>query len=255
MAYLYKYRSMKNKDVDRIFTHNEVYFASPLEFNDPFDCKLNMSYGEGNEEFYKETAIKIYKKEHPDKNIGEIKSIITKNIKEQGYKTFKSFFKHVNPDFIYNTAFKLGIYSLSAIYDNILLYSHYTDGHKGFCLIFDQNNDFFKNVLPVTYSPNYPNISDFDFFRDGDECTKLFLTKAPLWKYEQEFRIIEHDKGAGIYTFPEEALTGVIFGCDMSEADKITLYKWTKKRKTRLKFFKAVKKAKEFGLDIVPLCI
>jgi len=29
--------------VGRIFTHNELYFASPSLFNDPFDCKVNVS--------------------------------------------------------------------------------------------------------------------------------------------------------------------------------------------------------------------
>ena len=39
VKYLYKYRAMENKDVERILTQNEIYCPSPSEFNDPFDCR------------------------------------------------------------------------------------------------------------------------------------------------------------------------------------------------------------------------
>ena len=40
---LYKYR-IANKHTDDIFTQNQLYFSFPLDFNDPFDCRLPVSY-------------------------------------------------------------------------------------------------------------------------------------------------------------------------------------------------------------------
>jgi len=43
---LYKYRDFSgdnSKYVERIFTHNEVYFSKPIDFNDPFDCRPKIS--------------------------------------------------------------------------------------------------------------------------------------------------------------------------------------------------------------------
>lgn len=43
---LFKYRALNGGDpenlqrVERIFLSNELYFAPPSKFNDPFDCKL-----------------------------------------------------------------------------------------------------------------------------------------------------------------------------------------------------------------------
>lgn len=37
---LYKYRDWKNRFHRRITKNNEIYFASPKDFNDPFDCRI-----------------------------------------------------------------------------------------------------------------------------------------------------------------------------------------------------------------------
>ena len=42
IKYLYKYYPL-NDYTKRIFTHNEVYFPSPLKFNDPFDFNIPIS--------------------------------------------------------------------------------------------------------------------------------------------------------------------------------------------------------------------
>lgn len=53
-GYLYKYRTLAPEKTRqytrRIFTHNELYFARPLEFNDPFDTKFYMSLDGTDEE-------------------------------------------------------------------------------------------------------------------------------------------------------------------------------------------------------------
>lgn len=37
---LYKYRNWKDDYHKGLLTHNEIYFASPKDFNDPYDCRI-----------------------------------------------------------------------------------------------------------------------------------------------------------------------------------------------------------------------
>jgi len=37
---LYKYRDWKNEKHKRLITEQEIYFPSPLDFNDPFDSRI-----------------------------------------------------------------------------------------------------------------------------------------------------------------------------------------------------------------------
>lgn len=62
--FLYKYYTF-NKYTERIFTHNEIYFPAPKEFNDPFDSKVRLSY-EGTKKKWKEYLLQVYERRRPD---------------------------------------------------------------------------------------------------------------------------------------------------------------------------------------------
>lgn len=47
VASLYKYRDLSENNlnfIERIFTHSELYFSKPLDFNDPFECNPCFSF-------------------------------------------------------------------------------------------------------------------------------------------------------------------------------------------------------------------
>ena len=48
--HLYRYRTFHDRE-ERTIVHDEVYFPSPLEFNDPFDCLVTYSTDCSEEEF------------------------------------------------------------------------------------------------------------------------------------------------------------------------------------------------------------
>ncbi|PKN69295.1 MAG: hypothetical protein CVU54_11185 [Deltaproteobacteria bacterium HGW-Deltaproteobacteria-12] len=79
------------------------------------------------------------------------------------------------------------------------------------------------------------------------------LTKSNLWSYEKEWRIIEHIKGVGKYSFPPQLLTGVIIGCQMPDANKTKIINWAKNRNPKPLLYKAEVKKREFGLKIKPM--
>jgi hypothetical protein len=82
------------------------------------------------------------------------------------------------------------ILCFSRNWDNILLWSHYGDGHAGICLGFDipdggQGDGYDTDVL---YQPNVLGIrrpEDVNL----DLATRLLHTKHESWSYEQEVRM------------------------------------------------------------------
>jgi hypothetical protein len=64
-------------------------------------------------------------------------------------RAFKQLFSSVAKPILEKT----GVLSLCAVSDDVRMWSHYADGHKGICLKFslDDWNDVKANILPVCY--------------------------------------------------------------------------------------------------------
>jgi hypothetical protein len=58
--FLYRYRSMISRDLDRVFTHCEIFFPSPNSLNDPFDCKVPFTFKDSTEKEIREFFKWIY---------------------------------------------------------------------------------------------------------------------------------------------------------------------------------------------------
>jgi len=43
--------------IERIFSHNELYFPSPIELNDPLECRPNYTVGDLSDREYKDKYI------------------------------------------------------------------------------------------------------------------------------------------------------------------------------------------------------
>ena len=75
------------------------------------------------------------------------------------------------------------------------MWSHYADGHKGFCIEYDfKDLKNINNLLPVAYSTDRPSIpleSIYNCSKDmSTEVAKALLiallTKDNIWEYENE---------------------------------------------------------------------
>jgi len=244
---LFKYGKL-NEFTEKIFTHNEIYFSSPDEFNDPFDSKVHFicdNTKQGRKYFFHKYFPKIYPRQSKKEILARVKRIITERKDEVMVRETLRLSRE-------GLRKKLGICCFTEKRDNILMWAHYAKEHTGFCLEFDVNNDFFTRTLKVQYDAIWPELDVMKLDSPGEVGKKLFI-KAVDWQYEKEWRIIDHTKGPGIQNFPEEALIGVILGCRMSEEDKENVFKWCRKRNHPPTFYEAKEKQKEFGLDIVKI--
>ena len=84
------------------------------------------------------------------------------------------------------------VYSVSATRDPILLWSHYSDGHKGLALHFDARVVPFDRPIRVHYSNVYPYYR-FPAAQDpaaSKSAKAMLYTKSRGWLYEKEYRVI-----------------------------------------------------------------
>lgn len=260
--YLYKYFSMGTSEVDRIFTHNELWFSNPHYFNDPFDCKclMNVKGCKRNDikKFWKYNA-KNSGKDLDDINIiREIEQVTDFHTKNK--VLFNNIINKVLKD-THESTKKFRILCLSQNYSDILMWAHYADGHRGFVLQFDTKilkDNFIAPLRKVIYPPKESLPSIVDFFKFNKE--EMFLTtKSSHWKYEQEWRILKHieegddleDKG-NIYKFKKGLITGIILGCEISDADKSRIYMWKNHGQLLAKIYIADKDENSYKIKVDP---
>ena len=87
---------------------------------------------------------------------------------------------------------------------NILMWSHYADEHRGFCIEytflpqFFEQRDLMKCTFSVLRDISYDQNSDDILKHTSITTTQAFATKAKCWRYEGEVRLIHfnpHQKG------------------------------------------------------------
>lgn len=248
-SFFYKYYPL-NKDnekfIKRIFTNDELYFSSSKQFNDPFDSKNPLSY-DGSyadwENYFQERIDRYIPGLNAKQKQEKIKELI-KNI-QNGFYFGNLPNSHID---------EMGVFCMTEKKNNILMWAHYADGHKGLCLEFQtiSTNPFFVIAQKIDYRQNYSKPNIFTSTSDEQMQAKL-LIKAEDWEYEKEWRIINHDNGPGIYNFPKELLTGVILGCKISEEYKKIIKELIANRKPQPKLYQAEKNKDAFSIDIIEI--
>ena len=111
-------------------------------------------------------------------------------------KVWLSFPLYLNDPFEY----EYGAYSNGVLiscftekYDSLLMWSHYANGHSGFCIKYkfdDIWNCFNSSLFPVIYGSERfkPVLKDSG---NAGEIISTFSHKASEWKYEKEWRVIK----------------------------------------------------------------
>lgn len=227
---VFKYHRI-NKFLYDLLINNEIWFSNPFSFNDPFDCNLTIDCNNTPEQIRKYYKIANWKKSaETDK---QIQRLIATSFQDK-----EAFQKKIN-EISKKTIGKLGLSCFTQTKDNLLMWAHYTEDHKGVCLEFDHTKDeaFFTPFKKVTYVKAYPI---YNYYNDKNNVVaQLMLHKSSHWKYEKEIRLIK--KKSGIYSFNPESLIGIYFGDRTSEEQIQTILKLVRERQkyNQTKFYKA----------------
>ena len=244
--FLYKYHRVNSRGLERAIAHNEIYLPDPSIFNDPFDCRPLITIHKSElkrREFYKS----IIKSRFPNATGKELKL----KLKNPRFKNLKNreYLEELLKDFIKD----FGIYCLTEVADDILMWSHYSNSHTGVCLQFNaiMDNTIFWEAYKVNYQEDYPIVNIMDL-KEFDQFFNLFATKSTHWEYEKERRVIKtpHEGGPKKYTFNPELLTGVILGARIKPEDEELIIEWVRNRKNHTNIYRAEIDNKSYRINI-----
>jgi len=119
----------------------------------------------------------------------------------------------------------IGVCSFSAVGNHLLMWSHYGNHHRGFCVEYDsrEGTKLRKLAHPVRYQDEAPSLAASDFApgKSGEALDAMWLTKARCWAYEREWRVMMNEANKP-YQAPSEVVS-VIFGARMPEAERIMI--------------------------------
>jgi hypothetical protein len=218
---VYKYRDLENYERfhQPSLINNQIYAPLFEELNDPFEG--------------------LY-----DEQISNIVKLLERIFGANGGEVISNFKK------IIKYKENLGIFSLSKVYDEELMWAHYASSHKGFCIEYDVDKLKDKYLAPQTlhqfdvhYRKRPQKITTNDIGKNK-LLTKLFATKSLKWKHEKEVRLLFDS--SSLKNYHPSALTGIYFGSKMSDYIKQKLIDLLANKD--VKFYETYREAKSYIL-------
>lgn len=243
---LFKY-SRINEYSESLFTTPTIWFSSPSALNDPFECRPWFTFN-GSEDQFLDLLSVVARRRFPEYSPEQI-SNEAKRLYAEGRHKDSQFERKFRSGVVQMLASHIGLCCLSASNRYILMWSHYAAEHTGFCLEFAATDytPFFGEAQEVKYADNFPEVDFFNTPHD-EQVDLIFLTKFAGWRYESEYRVIDHQAGSGLHTYPAELLKSVTFGLRMSEENKNNIRKWLSVRGTHVKLYQASIDQREFKI-------
>ncbi len=242
---VYKYRDWCAKYHKETLTKNEFYLASPADYNDPFDCRINENFG-----LLKPEEKEEYKRKLFSKHREQIKDEDLKRIKDDFDKRFsdtKSFQAFADEDLYDRQNKHYGIFSCSLKWNSILMWSHYANSHKGFCIGLNaekiKESGLFGKLGSVKYEKEFPAIKPKIAERNEQLIEDSFIqthTKAENWCYEEEYRFSittfpeELTLSDRVVNLPDECFVNVILGIYIPEVQKEAIVQLCREKKIQV---------------------
>ena len=209
---LYKYEALTTQSLLNLKSQI-IYFGSPLNFNDPYDCALTPNIeSPSDEELDIIRHSYLQKPDLPARARIEFETYDYPKLREVFVRSARNALSDAVQDFLKTK----GVACFTERNDDLLMWSHYGGQYKGFCLEFATSTELFQKIKPVRYVRTLPGISVASILIDHNfhSVFDLFCTKSEVWSYEKEWRAI-HKVGGTEFGYPSEALTGVYFGPDI----------------------------------------
>jgi hypothetical protein len=192
---LYKYRNFDSKGhYLKLIQDGELWFSSARAFNDPFDSALQYQFKDNPEGIKRKWAEDFLKRYKPHLDRKERRKIVREKLKE-----IDSAYIEKQIQYQVELNYKnYGICSFTEIRDDLLMWAHYSDHHRGFCVGIDTNellqcqlalhmgNMQLTKLVKVIYSSTMPSINFFETMlnHNTNDTVTLLTTKSIHWSYE-----------------------------------------------------------------------
>lgn len=195
---LFKFKSAKTiEDLTRdiqTMMNDEIWFSGIEYLNDPF------------EKVYSTKTLEEY--EGTEQIVTDFFIPFQKNVDE--------YFK------------KVGILSLCEKNTNLVMWSHYADNHKGYCIEYDLNSNIinqlnFESDDEIFFMDIEYEDTPIDFLSLPSNFQFYLRRKSKLWEYENELRYISSKKG--IHKIPSDSIKAIYLGANINKIVKETIIK------------------------------
>lgn len=232
--FFYKYRSIGKADdlksdhaVDALLK-NEAIFSSRTNFNDLFDSKI---------ELIKPTPLQL---KETMRLAGKSDKVFINKLLNKGKLSSEGVIFIEGLEILFNELIdSYAFLSVSSKATSNLMWSHYANSHKGFCIEFKSE---FMKADKVVYQEKIPKLNMIEIFHSslnlisgeemGRHVWQSLRTKLIEWEYESEYRIqvsssvgkIPAGKNFLKINYSPEFVESVIFGHRMPlDAKKIII--------------------------------
>lgn len=223
---LYKYVPAARAD---ILENGRIVFSLPSSFNDPFECSpviapvKNRNIIKAFDTKAFETRLQSLSPEHVPQTSRQLKKL-RRSVREERKSLLpnldKTLARGAQAAMTKGFATDLAVLCLCNSHDNLLMWAHYADHHKGFVIEFEAKDQGIQNLgcaHQVKYAEerplhNFPQRGTLD----------LVLTKSTHWSYEQEYRILRkitelncmEKDGRQLYycDLPTDRISGIYLG-------------------------------------------
>jgi len=208
-ATIYKYESYNVHSLVNLKAQS-LYFGSPRNFNDPYDCAITATVADPSAD-----QIELVKQRYlSDPSLSSLSkqqlgSMPFDELRQQLINGANKGVTDVRENFL-NTR---GVTCFSESNDDLLMWAHYGE-YKGFCLEFNTARDPFTKLRQVRYVNAIPQFDIVDCIvdRNYDKLLEdLYCTKSISWEYEKEWRAI-HSEADTLFTYEADALRAIYFG-------------------------------------------
>ena len=237
---LFRYRSFSAYSLGEL-VNQTMWYSSPANFNDPFDCALTIDLRKFDESIEHAIGVGI--------NRGSINPELPKS-KKLPTEVERQLYLQIR-QLLRQSATKLGLCCFSEDPRSILMWAHYANDHKGFCVEYPstENTNLSKEVSSVMYSANIPSLSIADLSPENSAKTVelLWRTKATCWRYEKEWRALAPE---GEKSYPAPAsIASIIFGERMPENDR-QIIRQALRGQSQVKFKEAYAHESKFAMRL-----
>jgi DUF2971 family protein len=211
---LYKYQSLSAHSLAGL-VNETVWLSKPTSFNDPFDCAITLDRQKHKESVLHAVSVALERSDTQGLNVEKLRTLWPGD--EEAFEKYR--------EQMLGLVQNMGVCSFSAVGDHLLMWSHYANHHRGFCVEYDSREGTKLRTLahPVRYQDEAPSLAASDFApeKNGNALDIMGLTKATCWAYEQEWRVMMTE-GNKPFQAPSEVIS-VVFGARMPETERIMI--------------------------------
>ena len=226
---LYKYLDVNGAVA--MLANSNIQFTHAINLNDPFDCHPGLI-------------------ENSDDMMDITPERLAKIAEMGGY----GYFSKENRDYTY-------VCSLSKIFDSILMWSYYTNAHRGVCIGLNMQS-LNKSFKFIDFDVEYPDslIKYNAAIGTNMEAFKHQLaTKAPEWKHEKEVRLLippvhqQHTEDHRYFEISRESFAVIYLGANISGEDSGDIITIARRLNPNIKIYKMIVNPDAFKLDYVQI--